>query len=378
MKVLHLCGGGDVGGAKTHILSLVKELSKYIDVKIISFRPGPFADDAQAMGIDVSVVNTGNVFGDAKKVISIIKDEGYQLIHSHGAKANMFAAITRSFVKLPVASTVHSDYRLDYMQSALKKYTYGIINIISLRFIDYYIAVSNNFKQMLTKRRFPTDRIFTVYNGIDFDTHIPHYPRDEFSKKYNISLNDDDVLVGILARLDPVKGLSVFVQAAREVLQKNPNVKFLIGGEGQERKSLERKVESFGIKENVLFLGWVDNPHEFMSNVDINVLTSISESFPYVILEGVRHKNATVSSNIGGVSDLIESGENGFLFDSGNYRKLAEYLLLLVNNKALRLEMGEKIYDKARRHFSLEAMCKTQLDIYNNIMANEEKLRAKE
>lgn len=368
MKVLHLIGGGDVGGAKTHVLSLVKELSKHIDVKLISFRKGVFADDAKAMGIDVEVIQSGNILKDIRKVISIVRNENFIMTHSHGAKANMIAVLVSRYTKVPTVTTVHSDYRLDYLQSFIKRVTFGIINTIALRFIDYYVAVSKNFKDMLVNRKFLSNRIFTVYNGIDFDQDVGTYDRNEFAKKYNISINPSDILVGILVRLTPVKGLSVFINAAKEVVKKNPNVKFLIGGEGEERKSLESKVNSMGLSNNVLFLGFVNNSYEFMSSIDINVLTSISESFPYSILEGTILKRATVSSNVGGLPDLIDHGVNGFLFNPGDHIKLAEYLLKLVNDKNLRDDMGNRIYLKASEKFSLKNMCNTQLNIYESVL----------
>ena len=114
MKVLHLIGGGDIGGAKSHVLSLVNELGKYADVKLISFRKGSFADDARAMGINVEIVKTGTIFTDIRKVLNIIKTEGYDVTVSR-AKANMIAYI--KVLKIPVVTTVHSDYRLDYLQT---------------------------------------------------------------------------------------------------------------------------------------------------------------------------------------------------------------------------------------------------------------------
>ncbi len=368
MKVIHLIGGGDVGGAKSHVLSLVKELGKHIEVKLISFRSGIFADDAREMGINVEVIYSKNIISDIKRVIKIIRDEKYQLIHSHGAKANMIAVIVKRFVKVPTVTTVHSDYRLDYMQSIIKRLSFGIINTIALRFIDNYIGVSKNFKEMLIKRNFDPGRIYTVYNGITFDDEIREYSRAEFAKKYGIPLEEDDIAVGILVRLTPVKGLPVFINAAKEVIKANPKVKFLIGGEGEDRKSLENKVNALGISKNFYFLGFVNDPYEFMSCIDINTLTSISESFPYSILEGTRLKVATISSNVGGLSDLIDHGKNGYLFNPGDYKKLSEYILKLVNDSNLRKEMGERIYLKAREKFSLKNMCRTQLDIYEAVL----------
>jgi len=112
MKVVHIIGGGDIGGAKTHILYLLKELSKHMEVKLVSLRPGVFADEAKAAGIDVTVVKSRNLFADMKKVADIIRDGGFDIVHSHGAKANIFSLAARRKASPPTVTTVHSDYRL--------------------------------------------------------------------------------------------------------------------------------------------------------------------------------------------------------------------------------------------------------------------------
>lgn len=368
MKVLHIIGGGDTGGAKTHVLTMVKELGKHIEIKIISLRPGVFSDEAREMGINVEVIKSGNIFADMRNVISIIRDGGYQIIHSHGAKANLFGIASKYFTKLPSITTVHSDYKLDYLESVPKMLSFGLVNTFALRFFDYYVAVSGNFKRMLVDRKFESDRIFTVYNGMDFSKTLKNYSRSTFAKKYKLDIKEEDVVIGVLARLDPVKGLNSFANAAGDILKTNPSVKFILGGEGKERKTLENRIKALGISDHVFLPGWIDDPFEFMSCIDINVLTSLSESFPYVILEGTFFKKATVSSDVGGISDLIEDGVTGFLFKPGDYKKLAQHLILLANNPSLRDEMGHKIYEKASTQFSLENMCRTQLEIYTNIL----------
>ncbi|OPZ93551.1 MAG: Alpha-D-kanosaminyltransferase [Firmicutes bacterium ADurb.Bin419] len=368
MKVLHLIGGGDIGGAKSHVLSLVNELGKHIDVKLISFRKGAFADDARKLGINVEIVSTGTIFTDIRKVLEIIRSEGYELIHSHGAKANMIAVAVKKITGLPVVTTVHSDYRLDYLQNIIKMFSFGMVNTIALRFIDYHIGVSKNFKDMLIERRFSPQNIFTVYNGINFDKKDLKLTKEEFLSKYKLNFGKDDVIIGILARLHPVKGISTFLQAAAEVIKQNPTVRFLIAGDGEERKSLERKSASLGLEKNVYFLGFIDEPYEFVNSIDINVLTSLSESFPYSILEGTLFKKATISSNVGGISDLIDNERNGFLFEPKDYKTLAKQMLTLVNDAHLREDMGQKIHQKASTYFSLENMCNTQLSIYENII----------
>jgi polysaccharide pyruvyl transferase CsaB len=368
MKVVHLIGGGDVGGAKTHVLYLLRELGKHIDVKLISLRPGVFADDAKKMGIDIEVVKSGNIISDVRKVSRIIKDGKFDIIHSHGAKANMFSLASRRKSKIPTVTTVHSDYRLDYMHSFLKRISIGVLNTIALRFMGNYIAVSDNFRKMLTARNFDPEDIFILYNGMDFSETSVEYSREKLLEKYKLNIKENDVIVGIASRLYPVKSIDTIIRAAALVKEQNKNIKFIIGGDGEDKKKLMDLAENLGLKDTVFFVGWLDDPKELMSSVDISILTSISESFPYSILEGARFKKATISSNVGGIPDLITNGDNGLLFTPRDYRKLSELILELSSDRTKRVEMGEKIYDKAFQNFSTETMCKTQLEIYRDII----------
>ncbi len=367
MKVLHIIGGGDVGGAKVHVLSLVKELSSNIDVTLLSLRPGAFAEEARAMGINVKVIKSANILSDIRNAIKFVKSNDYEIIHSHGSKANIFACAIKKACGIPVVTTMHSDYKLDYLQSVFKKYTIGLLNSIVLRFLDYYIVVTSAFRKMLTDRGFDNNQIYTILNGIDFKKPLKDYSKEAFCEKYGLKLESNDILVGIAARLTPVKGIGTLLEAARIVVKKNPHVKFLIGGEGESSKSLKVQTHQFGLDNNVFFLGWLDDPYELMSIIDISVLTSISEGFPYSILEGARFSKATISSRVGGIPDLIDSSVNGYLFEPLDYKTLADQLLELSSDHEKRRQFGERIYLKAFENFSMDAMRRTQLDIYDSI-----------
>jgi L-malate glycosyltransferase len=367
MKVLHIIGGGDVGGAKVHVLSLVKELTSFTDVTLLSLRPGAFADEARAMGISVEVIKSSNVLSDISNSIKYVNNNKFDIVHSHGSKANIFAYAIKKACKVTVVTTMHSDYKLDYMQSLFKRMTIGLLNSIVLRKLDYYIVVTSAFRKMLTDRGFENKNIYTILNGIDFNKPLKDYSKEDFCRKYNIFFNKEDILVGTAARLDPVKDIGTLLEAARLVIQKNPNVKFLIGGEGDEGKELKTRSANLGLDKNVFFLGWLDDPYELISVIDINVMTSISEGFPYYLLEGARFSRATVCSRVGGIPDLIESSVNGYLFEPRDYRTLAEQLLTLAWDSSKRKDFGDRIYAKSDEDFSLRAMCRTQIEIYNSI-----------
>src|SRR5690606_9702381 len=151
MKVLHLISGGDTGGAKTHVISLIKELNKLIDAKVICFIEDIFYYDALEAGIDIEV------FKQKKRTdISVVKRleeeiirKDYDIIHCHGARANFIAMFLKNKIKKPMITTIHSDYKLDFKDNFYKRIVYTTLNSIALKKFDYYIAISDTFKDMM-------------------------------------------------------------------------------------------------------------------------------------------------------------------------------------------------------------------------------------
>ena len=122
VKVIHLISGGDTGGAKTHVHSLLRSLARSVDVTLVCFRDGPFAQEAAALGIDTRVY-PGRFFSALGEVEELIRSEGFELIHSHGSRGNLAGALLARRTHLPVVSTVHSDWKLDYMGRPLASST---------------------------------------------------------------------------------------------------------------------------------------------------------------------------------------------------------------------------------------------------------------
>ncbi len=369
MKVLHLISGGDTGGAKTHVISLVKELNKIIDVKVICFIEDVFYHDALEAGINIEV------FEQKKRTdISVIKRlkkeiirEDYDIIHCHGARANFMAMFLKDKVKRPMLTTIHSDYKLDFKDNFYKRIVYTAINSIALKKFDYYIAISDTFKEMMESRGFEGDRIFTVYNGIDLESEVKYVPKEEFLNRYNIS-GEGKLIVGIIARIDAVKDHETFIKGAYKVLQQRKDIIFLIAGTGSEEKRIKSLVEEMGIEEYVYFLGYVEDPYSFFNAIDINVLTSISESFPYAILEGAKLKKTVISTNVGGINKLIKNGYNGWLINVGDSNALAEKIIFFMENKETINTMGENLFKSVKENFSSKNMAKEHYEIYKQIL----------
>ena len=342
MKVIHLISGGDTGGAKTHVHSLLKNLSRGMDITLVCFRDGPFAQEAAELGIETRVCE-GGFFSALRQVRRMIAEEGFDLVHTHGSRANLAGAILRSTCGRPVVSTVHSDYRLDYMGRPLAAATYGVLNVLALRRIKYHVGVSDAMRDLLISRGFPRETTFAIYNGLDFSREPKRLDRAAFCRRVCANVEPDSIVVGAAARLDPVKDLATLVRGFAEARKTHPELRLIIAGEGPERPALEALAQELGAGDAVCLAGWLDDMEEFYSALDINTLSSLSETFPYAITEGASYSLPTVASAVGGIPRLIEDGKTGYLFTPGDWKTLAERLSALAGDAELRRRLGSDI-----------------------------------
>jgi len=369
MKVIHLISGGDSGGAKTHVLSLLQHLNHSITAQLVCFRDGPFAEEARSLGIPTEIYSGNNIPRLCRQLTAYIKEGGYQLIHCHGSRANMVGALLRGSTGLPVVTTVHSDYKIDYMGRPLGRLTYGTINALALRKLDYIIGVSDAMVNLLIQRNFPPEKFYAIYNGIDFTPAPPQKNRLEYLRSLGANVDEDSVVVGIAARLNPVKDMSTLIRGFAAAHKECPRLRLIIAGDGEEREKLGALAKELGVEKEVTFAGWISGGMDaFYASLDINTLTSLSETFSYALTEGARFHLATISTAVGGIPYLIDHEVNGFLFTPGDYRALGQHLAALGNDTALRRQMGEKLYQKASTFFSLQQTVETQLHIYREIL----------
>lgn len=371
MKIIHLISGGDTGGAKTHIHYLLSGLARETSVLLVCFMEGDFAQEARELGIPTLVLE-GSPGAALARLREIIKTGGYDIIHSHGARGNFMAAMLRRPCGLPMVSTIHSDPRLDYMGRPAARLVYGSLNAYSLRRADYMVGVSDSMRELLIRRGFKANSIFSIYNGVDFSLELSCPDRREYFARYGLDVREDSVVAGIAARLDPVKDVSTLIRGFALAEKNCPRLRLAIAGDGAETEKLRDLVRELGLEEKICFMGWLSDVNSFYAALDINVLSSLSETFPYAITEGARAGLATVSTRVGGVPKLVEDGVTGFLFSPGDAETLAGRLSVLAADDGLRTRLGRAIYDRAKRDFSVDATTRRQVEIYREILRREE------
>ena len=376
MKVIHLISGGDSGGAKTHVLSLLQNLNQTITAQMVCFRDGPFAEEARRMGIPTEIMGGNNIPRLRRQLTAYINEGGYQLIHCHGSRANMVGALLRKSTGLPVVTTVHSDYKLDYMGRPFSRLTFGNINAWALHQLDYRIGVSDAMVDLLIERGFAPDRFYAIYNGIDFTPAPDQGDRLPYLRSLGADVDENSVVVGIAARLNPVKDMSTLIRGFAAGYQKCSRLRLVIAGDGEERQKLESLARELGVEKQVTFAGWISGGMDrFYSALDINALTSLSETFPYALTEGARFHLATVATAVGGIPYLIDQDVNGYLFQPGDWETLGCCLATIGNDDQLRHQLGEKLFEKASTKYSIQKTVDTQLHIYSEILRRHNRPR---
>jgi glycosyltransferase involved in cell wall biosynthesis len=182
----------------------------------------------------------------------------------------------------------------------------------------------------------------------------------------------DNIVVASAGRLEPQKAYSDLIKAAKIICAKNPNVTFVIAGEGSLRKELTKEIEDYGLRGRFLLPGFVPDIWKFLCGVDIFAMSSLFEGLCYAVLEAGIMGIPTVATGIGGLAYSILDGKTGFLIEPLNPGKLAEKLFFLIENRGAAMKMGHNAKERVLRLFTMEQMISSLDRIYKGtLMKNQ-------
>ncbi len=363
-KILHLIGGGEIGGAEQHVLTLLSNLNpSHFRPTVICLAKGPFAELLRQRGIECYTLPMKFPLDiiPLPDLIKIIRSNQISLIHTHGSRGNLLGRLAARFTGIPCLTTVHSSLRYDYL-SRLQAWIALLIDRMTLPLATGVIAVSSFLARELIGKGALNVR--TIYNGhAPISIPDPQKNRTDFRTRWKIPL--DSVVVGTIARLHPTKGLEYLVAAAKLLQTRVPNLHLLIIGDGPLNSELQGTLSSTNIPYTLT--GFIPQAYEALPAMDVFTLPSISEGMGLVLLEAMQAGIPVVASKVGGIPEVVRSDIDGLLVPPANPEQLAEGCLRLIEDHSL----AERLVTSASerwQEFSIENMVKRTEDFYLSIL----------
>lgn len=378
IKVIHMIGGGEYGGAENHIIQLLSSFPPgEVEGKVICFYRSSFAEVLREKGIEVIVMDQYHRFDPriALGLRRILQREQPDILHTHGVRANFFGRIVARRLKtIKVVTTVHSVLHHDYNRWPIKLLTYAM-EYSTRRLSDRFICVSQEIKQEVVDSGIPSSRVSVIPNGIDlnrFDSGRFDTDRRKARLKQELGLPADSFVIGTAARLRPVKGVHLLIEAAAELNKQSPdiysNIHIVVIGDGPQRPELEELANRLGVSRHVHFPGFKENIIPYLTGFDCFANVSLSEGLPLAVLEAMACKIPVVASAVGAVPEVIEDGVDGILVEKGSIPSIVKGLSRIIANETLRKSLAEKAYEKVVNSYTTDVMSRKNLETYQELL----------
>ena len=294
------------------------------------------------------------------KLVDVVIHEKLNLLHVHYAIPHASAAVNAQQIllsygiKIPIVTTLHgTDITLLGKDKSFKPVIEYAINKS-----DAITVVSESLKKDTLKNFNITKKINTISNFIDINIYKNNY--DVTLKKTFVK--NDEYLITHISNFRKVKRVCDVIRIFQKVNSKIPS-KLLMIGDGPDRIRAETLARDLGIEDKVRFLGKINITYKILACSDIFVLPSESESFGLVALEAMASKNAIVSTNIGGISELNIDKKTGFLSKVGDIEKMTNDIILLLQKPVLLEKFKTNAYERSSK-FDLQEILPMYLNIY--------------
>lgn len=374
MKVLFLNAGSETGGGMHYILRVISTLRDRHSGQFLLgvFEKKELYHRANNLRIDTVVFEGCTKFSPRllKQLKLFIEKESITHVHTHGPRANVYMRFLKNYVHVSWIITLHSNPYLDFSRSSLKGWLYTYLHVNSLIHADHIIAVCNEFKSLLAKRGVHEEKITTIRNGIDFSKEAVADSTIQKTLRKQHGFTSEDFIIVQVARLEKIKNHDLTIEALLKLRQSGyKNVHLLFIGDGSLKDRLREKVKQRYISENVHFYGEMKDVTPFYQIADVVMLTSDSESFPYVLLEAARERKPIIATNVGDVKELLLNDTFGWLIERGNIEQLTAAMKQANHYKQIgELErMGSLLHDYAKSRYTIEHCAEQVFSVYLKI-----------
>lgn len=389
-KVLQIVNRMNLGGITMQICIVTSALSKKNTVRVLAgLKDESEASSnfmAESMGITVESIdsmhkeiNPKSDFKAYQEIRKIIKEFKPDIVHTHAAKAGLLGRLAASKEKVPVIlHTFHGHVFHSYFGKVKTKVFIELERMLA-RKSTKIIAISNKQKQELSEqfKIAEKDKFEVIPLGFDLEKFSINKVenRKTFREKY--SINDDEIAIGIIGRLVPIKNHSLFLEAFAIAKSKTTKkIKAVIIGDGELKEMIEDLAKSLnltfdtknGVNVDIVFTSWILEIDKAIHGLDIIALTSLNEGTPVSLIEAQAAGIPILSTDVGGIRDIVEENKTCLLSANNDIKAFSKNLIELIENETTRslfIENGPKL---ANKKFSQERLITDTENLYEKLI----------
>ncbi len=296
---------------------------------------------------------------------SFIKKNNIGIVHTHSSKAGILGRLAAWLAGVKVIiHTVHGWSFHDYQPFFLRK-LFVLLERFSALFTDKLIVTAYYDQAKGLKNRVGVQGKYSLIRyGIDY----AEFDTNDSSVRWELGLDNNDLLVGMIACFKPQKCPQDFIKLACLVKRSIPKVKFILVGDGILRTKIERLISNSNLGENVILTGWRRDIPRVLSTFDVFVLTSLWEGLPITVLEAMAAGKVVIATDTGGIREVVNQGKTGFLVQPHDLEGLAKKLVSLLMENELRMRIGRLAKENLKDDFSVKNMINNTELLYASLL----------
>jgi glycosyltransferase involved in cell wall biosynthesis len=365
IQVVHVAGSAEWGGGERYLELFVRHVDRErFTLAVIAPAAGPLCARLEALGVEVHIVDLGALISlrAIARLTARLRRLAPAIVQSHGARSNFYTRIAARLAGVPaVVSTVHNALG-DYPVSPPRFALYRAMDRLTLPLTAYVVCVA-----AALARDYP-GRAVVIHNGIDLDDFDPGAVAGTAAEvRRGLGLGGGPV-VGFVGRLTPQKDPLTFVRVLAALRQARPEIQGLVVGDGPLRPEVEQAARAHGLGSSCRFLGERDDIAALLVAMDVFVLTSVSEGFPFVVLEAMAMERPVVATGVNGVPEIVEDGVTGRLVPRGDAATLARAALEILDAPEAGRGMGRAGRQRVVARFTAQRMVAEAQALYVRLL----------
>ena len=356
IKVLRVIARLNVGGPALHVAYLSAGLAdRGYDTTLVAGKVGAGEESmafvAEQRGVRIETLDDLHreiaPLRDLRTILRLarlIRSERPTILHTHTAKAGAvgrIAALLAGDARPPViVHTFHGHVLRGYFNPALTA-AFRLLEQLLARVATKLVAVSPEVRDDLVALGVaPAAKFAVVRLGIELDERVDYDEEGRKATRRLLGIPPDAFVVGWIGRMTAVKRTEDIARTLQALVERGVNGYLCLVGDGPDRTRLERRMHELGVAKRCLFVGYQENVARFYDAMDVLLLTSVNEGTPVSVIEALAAGRPVVATRVGGVSDVVRDGVDGFLAEVADVESLAARLAELAGDPELRTRMG--------------------------------------